>query len=170
MYVSFTYMPPKLPPPVVVFVGVFPPLGTSPSFDLLARLNKDGLLRLKVLEPSPDVMIPADTMNATAIVCRPTHGGHLSIERVRKPTSPLIVATLSKGTDHIRLPADYCRRIISAQGDANAEAVAELTMNLAVQGLRPVAAASASVGGGTYANPISECSFESTIRPRSCDS
>jgi len=47
------------------------------------------------------------------------------------------IATLSKGVDHICLPKNWVKKIISATGDANAPAVADHTLMLASQLLRP---------------------------------
>lgn len=82
--------------------------------------------------------IPTASLDAHGIICRPSHGGHLTPELVEVPGRPLVIGTLSKGKDHIRLPENWIREIVHVIGEGNARAVADLTVILASEILRPV--------------------------------
>lgn len=123
-------------PPCVILVGELPDESWCPPFSILADLRAQG--KIVCLPARAEHLIPAASYDADGIICRPSRGGHLRLENVQKPHRPLVIGTLSKDWSHIRLPNNYVKEIIVAQGDANAPAVADLTMLLASELLRPI--------------------------------
>lgn len=119
----------------ILLVGELPDKSWCPPFGELWTLQEKGLIELAPV--AAERRIPA-SLDAHGIICRPSRGGHLTPEILEPPNRPLVLGTLSKGTDHIQLEAEWISDTIHVVGEGNARAVADLTVTLASEVLRPV--------------------------------
>jgi (S)-sulfolactate dehydrogenase len=124
----------------------------------LQQLDYEGVLRL--IPATPDFNEPADIVRALqadiqcchALICRPTRGGRITDDMIAGIQPPFYIATLSKGRDHLQVTERDGLFVISAETDANAPDVAELTIVLAVQLLRPIYDGAKAVARGEFRN------------------
>ena len=115
----------------------------SPALTLLDRLDQRWRLELVKLAPDfsrPEVAredIRAEAKFCNALITRPTRAGEITDDMLEDVETPFWVATLSKGTDKIKVSRDGIH-IIKSEGSGNAAAVAELAHTLVNLLLRPV--------------------------------
>lgn len=127
----------------------------------LQRLDFEENIQLAVLPPdfrdaaSMDAVLAAD-----ALICRPTNGRipGLLLQKVERP---LLIATVSMGKEHIEHGSNKNIKVISPR-ITNADAVAEVTISLALSTRRRLEQAARTVQAGLFSKAV--CRGCNTLR------